>query len=84
MSNQTADKLLKIKLECAKVSKEDFANLERWENEGGNAQINHAPFDELPKPLKPGQLFEVVDVEYEVEEGQCYFVARVNLVSTPL
>lgn len=59
-------------------------NLERWENEGGQPIEPHQPFDELPKPLKIGQLFKVIDVEYEVEGDQCYFVARLNLMATPL
>jgi hypothetical protein len=82
MTLKTADKIIKIKLDCTRLSKDDFMNLDRWVNEGGNPVEPSQPFDELPKPLKPGQMFEVVDVEYEVEEDQCYFVARLNLMGT--
>ena len=73
---------IKIKIENHTYSKEDFKSIERWEDEGGISSRNKKDLAlSLNIPIKPGQIFEVLNGDITFENDEVYYLAKLNLLA---
>lgn len=73
--------IIKIKIEDHSYTKEDWKSIGRWEDEGGTP-LNKKETDlSAPLPLKPGQIFEVLNGDIVYEKGQPYYAVSLNLLA---
>lgn len=78
-----SERLLKIKIDNPSFSKEEWDNIARWEDEGG-FPTSHGDLESVSlkkMPLKPGQVFEIMDTGVIFEEGKPYYLVRIHLLS---
>lgn len=75
-----ADKSIKIKIENHSYTREDLESMLRWEDEGGKTDDNNIP-GSVNSPVKPGQILEVVEGDVIYENGELYYLAKLNLLA---
>ncbi len=74
------DKLIKIKIEDHSYSRKDLEDMKRWEDEGGTTKGNGFASSVKP-PVKPGQIFEVLEGEIIYENGELYYMTKLSLLA---
>lgn len=74
-------KTLKIKLDKTSHLKEYEKELARWESEGGHVTELNEILGDLSLPLKPGDIFEVIDGSIISEDSEFYYRAEIKVQS---
>jgi hypothetical protein len=69
----------RIKIALRPMTKEEFAGLDQWENEGGSPPSEDA-MSLLQSPIKPGESFKIVKGSIIHENGYCFFVADIEII----
>lgn len=72
---------LKIKIEEYSLTPEDALEWQKWENEGGAPLKRSTLTRGADLPVRPGQVFEILDGEVILEDGAFYYLAEVHLLS---
>lgn len=75
------DKQIKIKIDHHSLSKQDMESLDRWEYEGGKPSDDNEMYKSVMLPVKKGQIFEVVDGDLISENGELFYVVKLDLLS---
>lgn len=78
-----SERLIKIKIDKPAFTEEEWNSLERWENEGGiptsHGDLESASLQKMP--LKPGQVFEIMDSSIIFQDGVPYNLVKLHLLS---
>ncbi|GAA5520196.1 hypothetical protein LQ318_00625 [Aliifodinibius salicampi] len=72
---------IKVKIEHNIVTDFDPEEVNRWENEGGSPSESPLPISHPDLPLHKKEIFEVLDCEIIVEDGQLYLEAEIDILS---
>lgn len=79
---ETHSKSIKIKLEAQIYNREELESLIRWENEGGlpSSATDMTSYEKLP--LKPGEIFEVLEGTIIHDDNESYYVVEIKLLTS--
>lgn len=72
---------IKVKIEHNMVADYEPGEINRWENEGGSPSESPIPVSHPDLPLHKKEIFEVVDCDIILEDGQLYLLTEIDVLS---
>jgi hypothetical protein len=77
----TSRRVLRIVVNNHSYTRQDFEDIQKWENEGGNTEMMPNTLSTVVKPLHPGEVFEVIGSSLKFENGSLYYDIEVELLA---
>ena len=73
-------RMLKVELNTGQLSADDINSLQQWENEGGRSG-DMPDFLKSLRPLRRGDIFEVLASDITYEDGKLYLTAEIDILA---